>query len=101
MISLYSNCIRRLKIGDSVVVKLLPYHSKYLTVKESFVFPIIGFYPLGKIPLFGTNDEVLYNNHHFFTVRIITTCPQTNKWKYCMRIDEEDIRIERIRKKYW
>ena len=96
MIKIDSPCFRNLKVGDAVIVKLLPYSHRRKTIRESLVFPIIGF--SDSIPLIGTTQDDLYDNHRFITTARFFTHPDLIKWKYCMRLNASDIEIERILK---
>lgn len=87
------DCISALKVGDSVVVKLLPYNARYKTIEESITFPVIGF-DRKNVPMIGTRSIDLYNNHHFISTNAFY--PEMQKWTYCMSLNVEDIEIERI-----
>lgn len=90
-----NQCIRNVKIGDSVVLKLLPYHLGYRVFEESVTLPVIGFNNK-TVPIVGTMSKDLYENHHFITVSEFYGSPEMLKWKYCMGLDAGDIMIERI-----
>lgn len=94
MIKPHSICVRNLKVGDSVVVKLLPYNPRYQTFNESFTFPIIGF-TRDKVPLIGTMRKDLYENHNFITTGAFYG-PPMNKWKYCMALTARNISNRKI-----
>ncbi len=81
------DCVSNIKIGDSVVVKLLPYNPRYKTIEESITFPIIGFDRKG-VPMIGTMRRDLYENHHFIS--------GFGVWTYSMSLTVEDIVIEKI-----
>jgi hypothetical protein len=95
MISPYSKCLRKLKVGDEVLVKLLPYRTDFKTFKDPILFPVIGFNQYA-IPLIGTMNMDYYNNHHFITTKLYSKQLPVTGWTYCLRLDSDDIEIQRI-----
>jgi hypothetical protein len=101
MINQHSKCIYNLKVGDEVLMKLLPYRTDYKTFHEPILFPIIGFNRYGA-PLIGTMNRDFYSHHHFITTKMYdfaSARPEVLQWTYCMGLDAADIQIEKVIKK--
>lgn len=85
----------KVKVGDSVAIRFLPY-DKYAPINEVIILPVIWF-DRKNIPLVGTSNTHLYDNHHFITINnFYANVVSIQKWKYCMSLSSQDIIIERI-----
>lgn len=95
MISPTSKCLRKLKVGDEVLVKLLPYRTDFKTFEVPILFPVIGFNQYS-VPLIGSMNMDHYNNHHFITTKLYAKTLPATGWTYCLRLDSPDIEIHKI-----